>query len=116
MPSPPTKSYSHFCRFDTRLVWNMDETMVMLADNKAKVLVLGASGYIGKATLSHLTMAYKEPHGPLNYFDPDFPNYYEDVEIPAPKTMTKEAYDKMPDFVRHSNWWTWRTRKSRSSG
>jgi arylsulfatase A-like enzyme len=49
-----------------------------------------------------ITMAYKEPHGPLNYFDPDFPNYYEDVNIPAPETMTKEAYDKLPAFVRHS--------------
>lgn len=49
-----------------------------------------------------ITMAYKEPHGPLNYLDPDFPNYYEGVNIPAPKTMTKEAYDKLPDFVRHS--------------
>ena len=49
-----------------------------------------------------ITMAYKEPHGPLNYLDPDFPNYYEDVKIPAPKTMTREAYDKLPAFVRHS--------------
>jgi len=49
-----------------------------------------------------ITMAYKEPHGPLNYFDPEFPDYYKDVEIPQPKTMTREAYDKLPAFVRHS--------------
>jgi arylsulfatase A-like enzyme len=40
-----------------------------------------------------ITLAYKEPHGPLNYLDPDFPNYYEDVHIPAPETMTREAYE-----------------------
>ncbi|MCH8216449.1 MAG: sulfatase [Planctomycetes bacterium] len=49
-----------------------------------------------------ITMAYKEPHGPLNYLTPDFQDYYKDVEIPQPKTMTREAYDKMPAFVRHS--------------
>jgi len=49
-----------------------------------------------------ITMAYKEPHGPLNYMDPEFPDYYKDVEIPQPKTMTREAYDKLPAFVRHS--------------
>ncbi|MDG2255249.1 MAG: sulfatase [Opitutaceae bacterium] len=49
-----------------------------------------------------ITMAYKEPHGSIRYLDPNFPNYYENVEIPAPKTMTKEAYEKIPAFVRHS--------------
>jgi len=49
-----------------------------------------------------ITLAYKEPHGPLTYFDPDFPELDEDVEIPRPKTLTQEAYDKMPAFVRDS--------------
>lgn len=49
-----------------------------------------------------MTLAFKEPHGPLDFFDPDFPKYYEDTEIPRPKTLTQEAYDKMPAFVRHS--------------
>jgi arylsulfatase A-like enzyme len=49
-----------------------------------------------------MTLAFKEPHGPLTYFDPDFPKYYEDVQIPRPKTLTQDAYDKMPAFVRHS--------------
>lgn len=49
-----------------------------------------------------ITLAYKEPHGPLTYFDPDFPDYYQGVDIPRPKTLTQEAYDKMPAFVRDS--------------
>lgn len=49
-----------------------------------------------------ITLAYKEPHGPLNYSDPDFPNYYEDVDIPIPGTLTQEAYNNMPEFVRNS--------------
>ena len=29
-----------------------------------------------------LTIAFKEPHGPWEYFDPDVPNVYEEVQIP----------------------------------
>ena len=49
-----------------------------------------------------MTLAFKEPHGPLTYFDSDFPKYYAGVEIPTPKTLTQDAYDRMPAFVRHS--------------
>jgi arylsulfatase A-like enzyme len=49
-----------------------------------------------------ITLAYKEPHGPLNYLTRDFQDYYKDVEIPQPETMTQDAYDKLPAFVRRS--------------
>jgi arylsulfatase A-like enzyme len=49
-----------------------------------------------------LTIAFKEPHGPYDYFDPDFPNPYEDVTIPPAKTLTQDAYEKVPGFIRHS--------------
>ncbi|NIP22667.1 MAG: sulfatase [candidate division Zixibacteria bacterium] len=49
-----------------------------------------------------LTIAFKEPHGPFDYFDPDFPNPYEDLTIPPAKTLTKDAYEKVPGFIRHS--------------
>lgn len=49
-----------------------------------------------------LTIAFKEPHGPHDYFDPDFPNPYEGLKIPPAKTLTRDAYDKMPAFLRHS--------------
>lgn len=49
-----------------------------------------------------MTLAFKEPHGPLDFFDPDFPKYYEDIVLPKPTTLTQEAYDRIPDFVRHS--------------
>ena len=49
-----------------------------------------------------LTIAFKEPHGPYDYFDLDFPNPYEDVTIPPAKTLTRDAYEKVPRFIRHS--------------
>lgn len=49
-----------------------------------------------------LTVALKEPHGPWNFFDPDVPDPYSDVEIPLPPTFTQEDYDAQPDFIRDS--------------
>lgn len=49
-----------------------------------------------------LTIAFKEPHGPYDYFDPDFPNPYEGLTIPPAKTLTRDAYEKVPKFIRHS--------------
>jgi arylsulfatase A-like enzyme len=49
-----------------------------------------------------LTVAFKEPHGPHSYFDPDFPDLYEGVSIPPAKTLTREAYNKVPKFIRDS--------------
>ncbi len=49
-----------------------------------------------------LTIAFKEPHGPYNYFDPDFPDLYEGVTIRAAKTLNREAYYKVPKFIRDS--------------
>ena len=49
-----------------------------------------------------LTIAFKEPHGPYDYFDPDFPNPYEGLTIPPAKTLTRDAYEKVPRFIRHS--------------
>jgi arylsulfatase A-like enzyme len=49
-----------------------------------------------------LTIAFKEPHGPHDYFDPDFPNPYEGLTIPPAKTLTTDAYEKVPGFIRHS--------------
>lgn len=49
-----------------------------------------------------LTIAFKEPHGPYSYFDPDFPDLYEGVSIPPAKTLTRDAYNKVPKFIRDS--------------
>ena len=49
-----------------------------------------------------LTISFKEPHGPYNYFDPDFPDPYEGVTFPRAKTLTRDAYDKVPKFIRDS--------------
>ena len=49
-----------------------------------------------------LTISFKEPHGPYSYFDPDFPDLYGGVNIPPAKTLTREAYDKVPKFIRDS--------------
>jgi len=49
-----------------------------------------------------LTIAFKEPHELHNYFDPDFPDLYKGVNIPPAKTMTRDAYNKVPEFIRNS--------------
>ena len=49
-----------------------------------------------------LTVAFKEPHGPFNYFDPNVPNIYEDVEIPPSPTFSREDWDTQPEFIRNS--------------
>ncbi len=49
-----------------------------------------------------LTIAFKEPHGPYDYFDPDFPDPYNGLTIPPAKTLTRDAYEKVPRFIRHS--------------
>ncbi len=49
-----------------------------------------------------LTVALKEPHGPWNYFDPDLPDPYENVQIPPPPTFTREDFQAQPEFLRNS--------------
>jgi arylsulfatase A-like enzyme len=49
-----------------------------------------------------LTVALKEPHGPWNYFDPDVPDPYSDVQIPPPESFSQQDYDAQPDFIRSS--------------
>lgn len=47
-----------------------------------------------------LIMALKEPHGPLDYFDPEFENPYADAIIPAPANMTRRSFEALPEWVR----------------
>jgi arylsulfatase A-like enzyme len=49
-----------------------------------------------------LTIAFKEPHGPFNYFDPNSPDPYEAVEIPSSPTCTEEDWAAQPEFIRKS--------------
>ena len=49
-----------------------------------------------------LIMALKEPHGPLDYFDPEFPKPYTDATIPLPKNLTRASFDALPELVRTS--------------
>ena len=49
-----------------------------------------------------LTVAFKEPHGPFNYFDPKVPNIYKDVDLTPPSTFSREAFDGQPAFLRKS--------------
>ena len=49
-----------------------------------------------------LTVAFKEPHGAWNFFDPDVPDTYEDVDLPPPDTMTPQAFAAEPAFIRES--------------
>jgi arylsulfatase A-like enzyme len=49
-----------------------------------------------------LIMAFKEPHSPLDYFDPEFPKPYTDAPIPLPKNLTRESFAALPELVRTS--------------
>ena len=49
-----------------------------------------------------LSISFKSPHGPWNYFDPCVPNPYQDTEIEAPATYTRQDYDAQPEFLRKS--------------
>lgn len=49
-----------------------------------------------------LSLNFKEPHGPFNYFDPDRPSQYKDVPIPAPATHTRADFEAEPEFLRRS--------------
>jgi len=49
-----------------------------------------------------LTVAFKEPHGPFNYFDPDVPNPYEGIKLPPSPTFTQRDWNAQPDFIRSS--------------
>lgn len=49
-----------------------------------------------------LTVAFKEPHGPFNFFDPKTPNIYENAVIPPPASFTRQDWDAQPEFIRKS--------------
>ena len=49
-----------------------------------------------------LSISFKTPHGPWNFFDPDAPNPYQDTEIPPPASYTREDYEAQPEFLRKS--------------
>jgi arylsulfatase A-like enzyme len=49
-----------------------------------------------------LIVAFKEPHGPYNYFDPEVPDTYAGLDPPLPTTMTPEAFAAQPALLRES--------------
>jgi arylsulfatase A-like enzyme len=49
-----------------------------------------------------LSISFKSPHGPWNFFDPHAPDPYANVEIPPPASYTREAYEAQPAFLRES--------------
>ena len=49
-----------------------------------------------------LSISFKVPHGPWNFFDPHAPNPYENTEIPPPASYTRDDYEAQPKFLRDS--------------
>jgi arylsulfatase A-like enzyme len=47
-----------------------------------------------------LMVAFKEPHGLRNYFDPEFKESFAKVNIPVPANLTRQSFDAMPQAVR----------------
>lgn len=52
------------------------------------------------ATPFCLVVAFKEPHGPHDYFDPEVPDPYVGTEIPPPANMTRRSFEALPEFLR----------------
>lgn len=49
-----------------------------------------------------LTVAFKEPHGPFSYFDPNEKNPYANVELPRSPTFTVADFEEQPKFIQDS--------------
>jgi len=49
-----------------------------------------------------LTVALKDPHAPWNSFDPDVTDPYQGATIHPPATITENAYQALPAFLRES--------------
>jgi arylsulfatase A-like enzyme len=49
-----------------------------------------------------LSISFKEPHGPWNFFDPCASDPYAHTEIPPCATCTRKDYDAQPAFLRKS--------------
>lgn len=47
-----------------------------------------------------LIVALKEPHGPLDYFDPEFADAYANSLIPLPANLTAPSFAALPERVR----------------
>jgi len=47
-----------------------------------------------------LIVAIKEPHGPLDYFDPEFADAYANSLIPLPANLTAPSFAALPERVR----------------
>ena len=47
-----------------------------------------------------LIVALKEPHGPRNYFDPEFKDPIAGSTIPQPSNLTRQSFDALPEIVR----------------
>jgi arylsulfatase A-like enzyme len=48
-----------------------------------------------------LIMALKEPHGPLDYFDPEFKDPCANAAIPPPANLTRQSFEALPELVRN---------------
>lgn len=62
-----------------------------------------------------LIMALKEPHGPLDFADPEFTPPADAGPISPPATLTRAAFDRLPAVVRESLAASPRLTESRSS-
>jgi arylsulfatase A-like enzyme len=49
-----------------------------------------------------LIVAFKEPHGSYNFFDPEVPDEEADLDPPLPPSMTPEAFAAQPQLLRES--------------
>jgi arylsulfatase A-like enzyme len=78
-----------------------------IIDGKARylttVMTEKAVGFLKQAKPDQpfcLIVAFKEPHEPRNYFDPEFKDPIAGTTIPQPSNLTRQSFDALPEIVR----------------
>lgn len=67
------------------------------------VMTEKAVGFIKEAKVEQpfcLMVAFKEPHGPRDYYDPEFENQYGAASIPRPDSLTRQSFERLPAAVK----------------
>jgi arylsulfatase A-like enzyme len=101
--SLPSHQFDHWLGFPQSIDFRQ------VVDGKVRhltpLMTESAIGFLRSTPASQpfcMSLNFKEPHGPWNYFDPDRPNRYKDVPVPAPETHTRADFDSQPEFLRKS--------------
>jgi len=101
--SLPAKGFDYWMGFPQSI--NFKQTVDGKVRHLTPMMTEGAISFLESTPAEQpfcLSLNFKEPHGPFNYFDPDRPRRYDEARPKAPATYTKEAFEALPEFLRKS--------------